>query len=98
MHPPQVDSLAQSFALAAGICFLVGMVALDIMRVKANARLVPGRRVSWIFGWAAWKRVTSDYRRLYPKGWGIRVLRTAAILWVTFAILAILATILGVST
>ena len=98
MHPPQVDALTQSFAIAAGTCFLVGMIALDIMRVKANARLVPERRVSWIYGWAAWKRVTSDYRRLYPEGWGYRVLQTAAILWVTFAILAVLATILGAST
>ena len=44
--------------------------------------------------WALWKRVIADYRRLYPRGWGHRVLRTPSIFWAMLVMSAILAKIL----
>ena len=95
MRPTSLDSLAQSLAMAAGICFLIMALTLRFIRVKANARLAAESKVSWVMELALRKQIIADYRRLYPGGWGYFLLRTFFIVWVILVISAIVAKILG---
>ncbi len=91
-----LSSLAQDLAMAAGICFLVLVLALRFMRVKVNACLPTENKISWVMELALRKRIISDYRRLYPQGPGYGVLRISVIVWIVFVMLAILVKALSI--
>ena len=97
MRSALLGSLAQSFAMAAGTCFIALAASLRFMRVKINACLPAETKISWIMESALRKRIIADYRRLYPRGWGYAVLRISFIVWTALVVLAISAKILSMA-